>query len=75
MMYVMASVCACVCLCECVPCRWRRRVVERQPTPLAGNLQGSQSFFGHFIGFSLDQNVVGIGGLDDGVVLHHTVDT
>lgn len=59
----------------CVPCRWRRGVIEGQPAPLARNLKGFQSIFGHSVGFCLHKNIVRVGGLHDGIMLHHTVDT
>lgn len=59
----------------CVPCRWRRGAIEGQPTLLARNLKGFQGIFGHLVGFCLHKNIVRVGGLYDGIMLHHTVDT
>lgn len=64
------------CEWETVPCRWRRRrSIVGKSALLARDFKGFQGIFGHPVGFCLHKNIVRIGGLHDGVMLHHTVDT
>lgn len=60
---------------DCVPCRWGRGSIVGQPALLTRNLKSFQGIFGHSVGFCLYKNIVWVGGLHDGVMLHHTVDT
>lgn len=55
-------------------CRWRRWLVMGKPALLARNLKSFKGIFSHPVGFCFHKNIVRIGGLHDGVMLHHTVD-
>lgn len=55
-------------------CRWRRRLVVGKPALLSRNLKSFKGVFSHPVGFCFHKNVVRIGRLHDGVMLHHTVD-